>query len=76
MLLQVGLKEEPLRALVHIYLIHKASGKKETLIKRPYEFDFNEYPGFGAKGVRQERVKKALRSDGSLVVGCDIDLLS
>jgi len=73
------LKEKKLRALVHIYLISKEGGKKqkETLTHKAHDFEPKpsdmEILGFGIRGVSHERVKKALRSDGSLVLGCDID---
>jgi len=75
------LKEEKLSARVHIYLVSKKNGskQKETLINQAHEFTLKaggtEISGFGAKGVSHERVKEALRSDGSLMVGCDIDFL-
>lgn len=76
----VAEKDETLSALVHSYLIRKVGGGrkkvKETLINSPYEFNYStEFPDFGAVDISHDRVWEALRSDGSLVVGCDIDFL-
>jgi len=77
--IQDPLKKVKLTALIHIYFIRKVGDKKEkeTLVNLPYVFELKpgdaKFPGYGVEGGSHAWVKEALRSDGSLVVGCDID---